>query len=286
MPGDITGSLVYDAAHGRVLVPRGPGLHQPAARRRDQPHPAEDPGRRCWRRWRSGRSRSTARRGRCPSPFLVARDPEPGRVRGHLPAARGAAGPVPAQGRAAAAAARGRARGAPAGTRAGFDPRDLRAAGLRPVAGPADLAAGAAAVRAVTVAPEVAGYIVDIARATRSVAVAVARRQPRAARPRCWRPARAWAWLNGRDFVTPDDVKALAHADARAPAVAAARGRARGRRRRLRAGQRPRLRARPPLSRAPAAAALARGARRGADRAGPAAAPARAGAGRHRPPGC
>jgi MoxR-like ATPase len=26
------------------------------------------------------------------------------------------------------------------------------------------------------------------------------------------RSARAWAWLNGRDFVTPDDVKALAHA--------------------------------------------------------------------------
>ena len=26
------------------------------------------------------------------------------------------------------------------------------------------------------------------------------------------RSARAWAWLTGRDFVTPDDVKALAHA--------------------------------------------------------------------------
>ena len=26
------------------------------------------------------------------------------------------------------------------------------------------------------------------------------------------RTARAWAWLTGRDFVTPDDVKALAHA--------------------------------------------------------------------------
>jgi MoxR-like ATPase len=24
--------------------------------------------------------------------------------------------------------------------------------------------------------------------------------------------ARAWAWLNGRGYVTPDDVKALAHA--------------------------------------------------------------------------
>ncbi len=26
------------------------------------------------------------------------------------------------------------------------------------------------------------------------------------------RTSRAWAWLNGRDYVTPDDVKALAHA--------------------------------------------------------------------------
>ena len=26
------------------------------------------------------------------------------------------------------------------------------------------------------------------------------------------RTARAWAWLAGRDYVTPDDVKALAHA--------------------------------------------------------------------------
>ncbi|MGH3354191.1 MAG: AAA family ATPase, partial [Nocardioides sp.] len=26
------------------------------------------------------------------------------------------------------------------------------------------------------------------------------------------RASRAWAWLAGRDFVTPDDVKSLAHA--------------------------------------------------------------------------
>ena len=32
----------------------------------------------------------------------------------------------------------------------------------------------------------------------------------RAARPRCWPTARAWAWLSGRNYVTPDDVKAMA----------------------------------------------------------------------------
>ena len=94
---------------------------------------------------------------------------------------------------------------------AGFDPRDLGAAGVSPVAGAADIAAGQAACRSVQVSPEVAGYIVDIARATRqspSLSLGVS---PRGATA-LLRAARAWAWLTGRDFVTPDDVKALAHA--------------------------------------------------------------------------
>ncbi len=93
----------------------------------------------------------------------------------------------------------------------GFDPRDLTAAGIRPVAGPADLAAGAQEVSRVQVAPEVAAYIVDIARATRqspSLALGVS---PRGATA-LLATSRAWAWMNGRGFVTPDDVKALAHA--------------------------------------------------------------------------
>ncbi len=93
----------------------------------------------------------------------------------------------------------------------GFDPRDLGAAGVSAVAGPADIAAGQAACRGVQVAPEVLGYIVDIARATRqspSLSLGVS---PRGATA-LLRAARAWAWLTGRDFVTPDDVKALAHA--------------------------------------------------------------------------
>ena len=94
---------------------------------------------------------------------------------------------------------------------AGFDPRDVRAAGVTPVAGPADIAAGQAAVKTVQVIAEVVGYIVDIARATRespSLSLGVS---PRGATA-LLRSARAWAWLTGRDFVTPDDVKALAHA--------------------------------------------------------------------------
>jgi MoxR-like ATPase len=93
----------------------------------------------------------------------------------------------------------------------GFDPRDLHAAGLRPVASAADIEAGARQLRDVAVAPEVAAYIVDIARATRhspSLALGVS---PRGATA-LLATSRAWAWLNGRTFVTPDDVKSLAQA--------------------------------------------------------------------------
>ena len=93
----------------------------------------------------------------------------------------------------------------------GFDPRDLSTAGIRAVAGRSDLEAGADAVRRVEVSPEIAGYIVDIARATRtspSISLGVSTRGATA----LLRAARAWAWLSGRGFVTPDDVKALAHA--------------------------------------------------------------------------
>ena len=50
---------------------------------------------------------------------------------------------------------------------AGFDPRDVAAAGVSAVASGADVEAGQRAVRSVQVSPEVAAYIVDIARATR-----------------------------------------------------------------------------------------------------------------------
>ncbi|GGD23007.1 AAA family ATPase [Nocardioides daphniae] len=94
---------------------------------------------------------------------------------------------------------------------AGFDPRDLAAAGVRPVAGADDLQAAAAGAASVTVSPEVVAYVVDIARATRRSPSLQTGVSPRGATA-LMRAARAWAWLNGRDFVTPDDVKALAQA--------------------------------------------------------------------------
>jgi MoxR-like ATPase len=89
----------------------------------------------------------------------------------------------------------------------GFDPRDLSA--LRPVATAADLAAGRAAVQQVQVAPEVLGYVVDLCRATRTSPSLSLGVSPRGATA-LLQTAKAWAWLSGRDYLTPDDVKALA----------------------------------------------------------------------------
>ncbi|GLX98489.1 MoxR family ATPase [Herbidospora sp. NBRC 101105] len=89
----------------------------------------------------------------------------------------------------------------------GFDPRDL--SHVKPVASAQDLAAGRAAVAETHVSPEVLAYVVDLARATRqspSLGLGVS---PRGATA-LLAAARAWGWLSGRDYVTPDDVKALA----------------------------------------------------------------------------
>jgi MoxR-like ATPase len=91
----------------------------------------------------------------------------------------------------------------------GFNPRDLAAAGVRPAASAADLAAARAEVAAVAISPEVLGYIVDLIRATRSAPSFQLGVSPRGATA-LLNTAKAWAWLTGRSFVTPDDVKALA----------------------------------------------------------------------------
>jgi MoxR-like ATPase len=91
----------------------------------------------------------------------------------------------------------------------GFDPRDLAAAGLKPVAGAEHLAAARRAVAAVTVRPEVLGYVVDVCRATRALPSVRIGVSPRGATA-LLAATRAWAWLAGRDYATPDDVKSLA----------------------------------------------------------------------------
>jgi MoxR-like ATPase len=92
---------------------------------------------------------------------------------------------------------------------AGFDPRDLGAAGIRRVAGPHDLLQARAETRQVHLTAEVTGYIVDVCRSTRTSPSLRLGVSPRGATA-LLATSRAWAWLSGRDYVTPDDVKALA----------------------------------------------------------------------------
>ena len=80
---------------------------------------------------------------------------------------------------------------------------------LGPVATPQDVIALAARARAVHVSPLIRRYIVQIANATRVHPDVALGMSPRAALG-LQRAARAWAVLQGRDFVAPDDVKAMA----------------------------------------------------------------------------
>lgn len=93
----------------------------------------------------------------------------------------------------------------------GFDASDLDAAGITPVASASDIEAATRAVSAVEVHPQVEKYIVDIARATRVAPSLSLGLSPRGAIA-LLATSRAWAWLSGRDFVTPDDVKQMAPA--------------------------------------------------------------------------
>jgi MoxR-like ATPase len=90
---------------------------------------------------------------------------------------------------------------------AGFDPRDLSA--IRAVASVGDLAEARKAVSLVRVSPEVAGYIVDLCRATRQSPSLRLGVSPRGATA-LLATSRTWAWFAGRGYVIPDDVKAVA----------------------------------------------------------------------------
>lgn len=83
--------------------------------------------------------------------------------------------------------------------------------GLKQVASGEDIAAAAAAVASVTLAPDVVEYIVRLVRATRENADIAHGASPRAA-VLLANAARARAALDGRDYVLPDDVKYLATA--------------------------------------------------------------------------
>jgi len=207
MPGDVTGSLVYDARTAEFSFKEGPVFTNLLLADEINRTPPKTQA----ALLESMEERQVSVDGRprpLPDPFLVAATQNPIEYEGTyaLPEAQidrfllKLAVNVPSREEEIGVLQR---------HASGFDPRDLTAAGLRPVAGPAELTAGRAAVATVTVAPEVLGYIVDVARATRSAPSVRLGVSPRGATA-LLASARAWAWLSGRDYVSPDDVKALA----------------------------------------------------------------------------
>ncbi len=91
---------------------------------------------------------------------------------------------------------------------AGFNPRDLAAAGVTAVLSADQLAEAQAAVAAVGASADVIAYAVDLARGTRespSVKLGVSPRGTTA----LLAAAKAWAWLNGSTAITPDHVQAM-----------------------------------------------------------------------------
>ena len=80
---------------------------------------------------------------------------------------------------------------------------------LRPVARASDVHELVLAVRKVLVSPQVKDYIISLANATRTSPELRLGASPRAAL-HLLRASRAWAALDGRDYVIPDDVQRLA----------------------------------------------------------------------------
>ncbi len=96
MPSDVIGQVIFEPREGSFRFREGPGVHEPAARRRDQPNAAEDAGR------VAGGDGGTPGldRGRDPSlpePFVVVATQNPVEYEGTYPVARGTARPVPLQ---------------------------------------------------------------------------------------------------------------------------------------------------------------------------------------------
>ncbi|ROP26739.1 MoxR-like ATPase [Pseudokineococcus lusitanus] len=206
MPGDVTGSLVYDAGQSDLVFREGPVFTNLLLADEINRTPPKTQA----SLLEAMEERQVTVDGRprpLPAPFVVAATQNPVEQEGTYPLPEAQLDrfllklrlPLPPREAELEVLSR---------HAAGFDPRDLDAAGLRPVAGPEHLEAARRAVTGVRVAPEVLGYVVDVVRATREAPSLSLGVSPRGA-TMLLAAARAWAWLTGRDYVTPDDVKAL-----------------------------------------------------------------------------
>jgi MoxR-like ATPase len=205
MPGDVTGSLVYDARTAAFTFREGPVFTNLLLA--DEINRTPPKTQAALLEAMEERQVSVDGEPRpLPDPFIVAATQNPIEYEGtyRLPEAQldrfllKLTVPLPSRDQEVAILSR---------HAHGFDPRNLAA--IRPVAGVAELAAGRDGVSRVLVADEVLGYIVDIVTATRNSPSLQLGVSPRGATA-LLATARSWAWLTGRGYVTPDDVKAMA----------------------------------------------------------------------------
>ena len=206
MPGDVTGSLIYDARTARFEFRPGPVFtNLLLADEINRTPPKTQASLLEAMEERQVSVEGTARA--LPDPFVVAATQNPIEYEGTYPLPEAQLDrfllklTVPLPSREDEVTILERHHG-------GFDPRDLAASGVRVVAGAADLEAARAAIGSMTIEPDVLGYIVDVCRATRSSPSLLLGVSPRGATA-LLATSKAWAWLSGRDYVTPDDVKAL-----------------------------------------------------------------------------
>jgi MoxR-like ATPase len=207
MPGDVTGSLIYDARTSRFEFREGPVFTNLLLADEINRTPPKTQA----ALLEAMEERQVSVEGeprRLPAPFLVAATQNPVEYEGTYPLPEAQLDRFLLK---LTVALPERAEEISILTRhaTGFDPRDLGAAGLRQVASAADLAVARRAVAQVRVSPEITGYIVDVCRATRQSASLRLGVSPRGATA-LQATSRAWAWLAGRDYITPDDVKTLA----------------------------------------------------------------------------
>ena len=224
LPSDVTGTMTLRG--GELVFRPGPGVRQRRAGRRDQPHAAQDAGRAAGGD-AGGPGHDRRRVAPAARPVPRARHAEPDRVRGHVPAARGAARPLPRARRDRLPGRRARSArccGSPAAGSRRSRLDDVRA-GRR---APRTCARRAPRSTRPRSSDEVVGYVVALVRRTRELPSVALGASPRAA-VHLLGAAKAAARLAGRDYVTPDDVARMAAAGAAPPARADARGGARAR---------------------------------------------------------
>jgi MoxR-like ATPase len=206
MPGDVTGSLIYDAQAGRFDFREGPVFtHILLADEINRTPPKTQAALLEAMEERQVSADGISRA--LPDPFLVAATQNPIEHEGtySLPEAQldrfllKLVVDVPARDDEIAVLRR---------HAGGFSPRDLDAAGLTAVTDPAELRAAQSAVADVEVSDDVLGYVVDLARATRQSPSVQLGASPRAATA-LLATAKAWAWLSGYPAITPDHVQAM-----------------------------------------------------------------------------